>query len=92
VAVDYGEGDMSVRDDLIAARALIDTPEKMAAVGSVLRAIELACDSFTETGAAFSAVLEQPGNGVPASDGGSYYVTTHADILDRIDRAIEAAK
>ena len=71
-------------DDLKAARALIDTPEKFKAVGSVRSAVDDVCggEAKRET-AAFVAILNVPGTGRPW--------VHHAEVMDRIDRAIAAA-
>jgi hypothetical protein len=89
---------MSVKDDLIAARALIDTPEKLDAVGSVREACNLACGDDTREGRLraaeiFGLVLAQPGdpNAVPATDG-NYLWVSYRSIIPRLDRAIEAAE
>lgn len=75
----------TVKENLIAARALIDTPEKLKAVGSVIEACRRCGDG------AFDAFMEQPGDERFVVERGASYVRVHFDsILDRFDRAIEA--
>lgn len=77
---------MTVKDDLIAAKALIDTPEKWASIASVREVCNSACIgefSHIRASAAFGAFLAQPGTGRG--------IITLPEILDRFDRAIEAA-
>jgi hypothetical protein len=44
-----GENDMTVKDNLIAAKALIDTPKKLANIGGVVRALALVSKKGTTT-------------------------------------------
>jgi hypothetical protein len=98
---------MSLKEDLIAARALIDTPEKWTK-GSWLRRDGTMCaeGACRRTGKAASplrphdriialfAALEP---GLPAGCDGSIArynddpATTHADVMSLFDRAIELA-
>ncbi len=73
---------MTVRDDLIAARALIDTPEKFAAMGkSSSAALYEACPDwqrYIAADQALDAIRLRCGSGHPC-------------LMERFDRAIEAA-
>ena len=88
---------MTVADDLRAARALIDSPEKLADVGSVREACNQACGATREgrlrASEIFGLILQQPGdvNACPADDG-SYVMVSFQSILSRFDAAIQAAE
>jgi hypothetical protein len=88
---------MTVRDNLIAARALIDTPEKWVngalqsgncrcAVGAALDATDYL--SGWEAVNALAKQLPSPFHHVPTFN--DHPDTTHADILALFDRAIAA--
>lgn len=88
-----------LRDDLIAARALIDTPEKWGkGWGTERRGRECAataCVTIIPYGNGLSAMLDalraqspMPGEVWNYNDDPS---TTHADIMALFDRAIQAA-
>lgn len=70
----------TVKENLIAAKALTDTPAKFNDFGSVRAALHHVDPEYG--GVAFTAFLEQPGTG-------RGYVT-HEEIMDRYDRAIAA--
>jgi hypothetical protein len=99
---------MSVKDDLIAAKALIDTPEKWGK-GSGLRgplrpqrcAIHAACDMSAGSLWREDAVVDALTAALPTGFLGRLLAladynddpsTTHADIMDVFDRAINAAE
>lgn len=71
---------MSVRDDLIAARALIDTPEKFMGFSmSRTAAVYEACATWQDYMAADHALALHRVGG-----------TGHASVMDQFDRAIAA--
>ncbi len=93
---------MTIKMDLIAARALIDTPEKwhkggwgkdgcFCAVGAVREVTRTSAYSVWATGAciALEAAIEDGPRDVPSFN--DRETTTHADIMALFDRAIEAA-
>ncbi len=102
---------MSLRDDLIAARALIDTPERWRKDGKVFQpscCAVIACQRVTDRRvrdgelAVDALYVALPvGRKTPYDERDKYgeivgsfndsEPTTHADILDLFDRAIEAA-
>lgn len=83
---------MSLADDLRAAKALIDTPEKWAEdtlQNAVLQAIDLNPARWTAARVALLAAI--PGH--PSLVAFNYDpATTHADIMALFDRAIAAAE
>ena len=96
---------MGTREDLIAARALIDTPEKWARGEEIsLRSGRLcaavACNDFPEPQPMFDALkaalpspfVERAASlGISAVfDFNDHPSTTHADIMSLFDRAIKA--
>ena len=84
---------MSVKDDLIAAKALIDTPEKLAVVGSVREACARASTYGDHGSGAFNAFLSQPGDHRFVLEHGNSYVRVEFEsLMDRFDRAINAAE
>ncbi len=82
---------MTLAADLKTAKALIDTPEKLALVGSVQQACTLTVGSLTG-GDAFLAILDQPGDPEAVAGAGSYVTVSFESIMNRIDRAIAAAE
>jgi hypothetical protein len=82
---------MSLKDDLIAAKKLIDTPEKWAEdtlPKAVIQAIDLNPARWTAARVALLAAI--PGH--PSLVAFNYDpATTHADVMALFDRAIEAA-
>lgn len=73
---------MSVRENLIKAKALIDTPEKWEAMGkSWSRAIYTATNGWEGYYEAECAISDQRVRGMG-----------HSSIMNRFDRAIEASK
>jgi anti-sigma factor ChrR (cupin superfamily) len=80
---------MSVADDLRAARALIDTPEKAEALGGVHGAFRATVDVYSDRYTAMQAALlrqmrpDQRVSQIPA---------THSEILAMFDRAISKAE
>lgn len=93
---------MSLKDDLIAAKALIDTPEKWGkGVGTYLRHSGPACAHEALRRASPTGhehlrrhlKLALPNGFAHASvpDFNDHPSTTHADIMALFDRAIEAA-
>lgn len=84
---------MSLKDDLIAAKALIDTPEKYRSSGGVWQAMLHYWRGDTdESDAAYIALEAQ----VPRQDHHLRYyendpATTHGDIMALFQRAIDAA-
>lgn len=89
---------MTVRDDLIAAKALIDTPEKWcqgtatAGYGARLCAIRAAGGARyrnKDAVAALKAALPIGEKSLPRFNDSPD--TTHADVMALFDRAIEAA-
>lgn len=84
---------MSLREDLIAAKALIDTPEKLADVGSVREACRRASTYGDSGSGAFGAFMSQPGDERFVLERGSSYVRVEFEsLMDRFDRAIAAAE
>jgi hypothetical protein len=85
---------MTLADDLRAARSLIDTPEKLAAVGSVREACRAATSGDRERdSAAFLAFMATPGDDRFVLERGNSYVRVAFDsIPDRFDRAIQTAE
>lgn len=87
---------MSVKDDLIAARALIDTPEKVDALhafigGERWETIYAASSRFGDlNGLWVRKALREVNNGDWAK-WLEYEEPAHADIMALFDRAIEAA-
>lgn len=87
---------MSLRDDLIAARALIDTPEKCATVRNPsAMSLTMAMNRVAKTDDQWIALSRAVQDQVP----GQLYVdwswnssTDHADIMALFDRAIAAAE
>ena len=83
---------MTLKSDLIAAKALIDTPKKLARVGSVRAACELACGGEIERAAsAFRAFFDQSGDPDPIPYGPRASRVSFKSFLRRFDRAISAA-
>jgi hypothetical protein len=97
---------MTLRDDLIAAKALIDTPEKWAKGSEVdttegRRCAAVACNDFALAHSMFGrlqSALPSPHRERAASLGVAAIFdfnddprTTHADIMALFDRAIAAA-
>lgn len=92
---------MTLRNDLIAARALIDTPEKWCkGIHPTRKCAMYAVEAVTGNGDRFAACGDALGNAIPTSklkDCGHSVVlfndapfTTHADIMALFDRAITA--
>lgn len=94
---------MTVRDNLIAAKALIDTPEKWAKAGDVKPSngrycAAVACNEFKGALDMFAALRaafpqEYVGRGgyvMEIFDFNDLPTTTHADIIALFDRAITA--
>jgi hypothetical protein len=97
---------MSVKDDLIAARALIATPEQWAKGGDIdTRAgrycAAVACNDSRLAGELYGALSRAIPEGYPRPSPGGWVTdlfaynddpaTTHNDVLALFDRAIEAA-
>ncbi|HYD06522.1 MAG TPA: hypothetical protein VEC60_12395 [Reyranella sp.] len=95
-----------LRDDLIAARALIDTPEKWGKGSDISPAngrycAAVACNDFRSPAAMFDLLFEalperfqQRGGLIRVGavfDFNDHPTTTHADVLALFDRAIQAA-
>lgn len=70
----------TVKENLVAAKALVDTPEKFNSFGSVHAVLHHVDAEYG--GVAFVAFLQEPGTG-------RGYIT-HEEIMDRFDRAIAA--
>lgn len=81
---------MTVRDDLIAARALIDTPEKFAAIGNDPSALFEALHDVCPTEARFWSARETLLAVSNVRTLGSTANWPHADIMALFDRAIAA--
>ncbi len=74
---------MGLREDLIAAKALIDTPEKWGSLGTVL-AFKTACGRY---GKRILAARRAFGAQHPQQA-----IITHADLMHQFDRAIAACE
>lgn len=92
---------MSLKDDLIAARALIDSPEKwgkgsprpfgcLCAMDALSRGVDLQPSRFVAARAALTASLKRGAKHVAQFN--DWPSTTHADIMALFDRAIDAAE
>lgn len=95
---------MGVREDLVAAKALIDTPRKWrkgdydrggrcCAVGAVVRVVggEISDAEYSSAALALEAAL-LPEQGKKVFLFNDNPTTTHADIMALFDRAIAAAE
>lgn len=84
---------MTVADDLRAARALIDSPEKLEVLG-VVDALDLALPDKIDAGVEdrFLAMLQAVRAARPAGHLIGLRYETHPDILALFDRAIATAE
>lgn len=88
---------MTLRDDLIAAKALIDTPEKWTEYYDVHDAIWSVVKAGPDHNARLLRCIDALAEFLPPrfkhpGRYGQHRTTTHADIMALFDRAIEAAE